>query len=146
MAQENLSGPHLHIAAFCEKVLSEGSVVSLIRVIDRFIVSGPTAEMLPAPLSFFLVISFKAGFVRGKHIIKVVPIAPSGQELPGIEIPQLFEGDDDRGVMVAAQLNFWAQEEGTYWFNLYFEAALMTRMPLRIVYQQQGTSAGPAVG
>ena len=136
--QENLSGPHLQVAAFCEKVLIEtDQVASLIRLLDRFNVAGPTPEMPPTTLTFFLVISFKAGFIRGKHTVRVSPISPSGVEMPTFEIPQLFEGED-RGTMVAAQMNFLAQEEGLYWFRVFFESALVTQMPLRVTYQRVG--------
>jgi uncharacterized protein DUF6941 len=136
----------LQIAAFCEKVLFEtNGVVSLIRIVDRFNVNGPTPEMAPASLTFFLVVAFKAGFVRGKHIIRVIPLSPGNVDLPAIEMPQFFEGDDDRGVMVAAQMNFLVKEEGLYWFRVYFENALVTQMPLRVVYQQVG-SVGSAAG
>jgi hypothetical protein len=144
--QENLSGPHLQLAAFCEKVLIEANnVISLIRVLDRFNVNGPTPEMAPATLTFFLVVSFKAGFVRGKHTIRIVPLSPSHVDLPAIEMPQFFEGDDDRGVMIAAQMNFLVKDEGLYWFRVYFENALVTQIPLRVVYQQVG-SGGPVAG
>jgi hypothetical protein len=140
--QLRISGPHLAIAVFCEKVLIEADqVVSLIRIVDRFFVNGPTPELTPTPLSFFVVVSFKAGFIRGKHRVKIVPVSPNGVELPSIESPQLFEGDD-RGAMLAAQMTFLVQEEGLYWFNVYFEEELITKMPLRVIYQRVASS-GP---
>jgi hypothetical protein len=100
--------------------------------------------MSPAALTFYLVVSFKAGFVRGKHTVKIVPVSPSGVELPSIEVPQLFEGED-RGTMLAAQMNFLVQEEGLYWFRVYFETALVTQMPLRVIYQRVAfAGSGPA--
>jgi hypothetical protein len=141
--QQSFSGPHLALAVFCEKVLIEADqVASLIRMVDRFIVNGPSPEMTPAALNFFLVVSFKSGFIRGKHKIKIVPVSPTGVELPSFEAPQLFEGED-RGAMLAAQMNFLVQEEGLFWFNVYFEEALVTRMPLRVIYQRVAF-AGPA--
>ena len=116
-----------------------------IRVIDRFNVNGPTPEMAAVTLTFFVVISFKAGFVRGKHVIRIVPLSPAHEDMPAIDMPQFFEGDDDRGVVIASQMNFVVKEEGLYWFRIYFENALVTQMPLRVVYQQVG-SAGPAAG
>ncbi len=141
VVQENLSGPHLQVAAFCEKVLFEADqVASLIRLVDRFNVAGPSPEMPPTTLIFFLVISFKAGFIRGKHMVRITPTSPTGVEMPTIEIPQLFEGED-RGTMIAAQMNFLAQEEGLYWFKVFFESALVTQMPLRVIYQRVGFGA-----
>jgi hypothetical protein len=142
--QESLSGPHLQLACFCEKVLIEASqVVSLIRIVDRFTVSGQTPEMAPASISVFMVVSFKAGFIRGKHKIRVAAVSPNGTDLPPIEIPQLFEGED-RGCMIATQMNMLVQEEGLYWFRVFFEDIPVTQMPLRVVYQR--TEFGVQVG
>ena len=40
--------------------------------------------------------------------------------------------------MIAAEMNFLAQEEGLYWFRVYFENALVTQIPLRVIYQRVG--------
>jgi hypothetical protein len=134
--QESLSGPHLQLALFCEKILLEADQTpSYIRVVDRFLITGTTPEMLPTALSFYLAVSFKAGFIRGKHRIKVTPVTPSGVEKPVVEFPALFEGDD-RGVLIGIQMFFLAEEEGLYWFRVYFEDALVTQMPLRVIYQR----------
>lgn len=134
--QENLSGPHLQIAAFCEKVLVEADQVpSLIRIVERFTVSGPSPELTPTTLTFFLVISIKSGFVKGKHPVRIIPVTPNGVEKPTIEVAVFLEGDD-RGALIAAQMTFLAEEEGLYWFRVYFDQALMTQMPLRVMYQR----------
>jgi hypothetical protein len=136
MADDETGGPYLQTASFCEKVLIEaGGVASLIRLVDRFVVNGSTPELQPTLLSFYMVVSFKSGFIRGKHTVKIVPFSPSKVEMPTFQAPQLFEGDD-RGVMLAAEMKFQVQEEGVYWFDVYFETQLFTRMPLRVIYQQ----------
>lgn len=134
--QPMLSGPHLQVAGFCEKVLIESDqVVSLIRLVDRFTVNGPTPEMTPAILDMYLVIAFKSGFVREKHTVRVVPNTPSGRELAAHEWPTLFEGDD-RGNMIVSRLKFLAEEEGLYWFDVSCGGILVTRIPLRVIYQR----------
>lgn len=135
--QLQLSGPHIQIAAFCEKVLIEkDGVFSLIRVIDRFNISGKLPEMPPNSISFAIFICFKAGFYRGKASLKVSPMSPTGKELPGLEFPILFEGDDERGAIVQANMTMLINEEGLYWFDVSLAGAHVTRMPLRVVYQQ----------
>jgi hypothetical protein len=135
-AQESLSGPHLQMAVFCEKVLLEPhDVASLIRIIDRFTITGTTPEMPPTALTFYMAISFKSGFIRGKHRIKIMPVSPTGIEKPTVEFPALLEGED-RGVLIAVQVNFLAEEEGLYWFRVFFEDQPVTQMPLRVLYQQ----------
>src|SRR5258708_37199450 len=84
-------GPYLSIAAICENVLEDkDSVLSLIRIIDKFILSVQGIGMQPpatmsgmvAPISFQVVVSFKEGNSRGLPHLKLVPNSPSGAELP----------------------------------------------------------------
>jgi len=134
--QQRISGPHIQAAVFCEKVLIDrDGAASLIRIIDRFNISGPTPEMPPNNIVFTIFISFKAGFYRGKASLKIAPVAPSGKELPALDFPILFEGDDERGTFVQANMTMLIQEEGLYWFDVSLLDLLVTRMPLRVVYQ-----------
>ena len=137
--QQNVFRPHLAMAVFCEKILQEADgVMSVIRIIDRFIVSGVTPEMNNQILQFILLISFKSGFLRGKHKISVYPKSPTGKDLPSMDFPVLFEGDDDRGINMGVNLNFVVNEEGLYWFDVHLGEELVTKMPLRVVYQRTG--------
>lgn len=135
--QENIFRAYLHIATFCEKVLREtDGVMSIIRVFDRFNVTGDTAEMPTTILTFMVVVSFKSGFMRGKQTVRLRPKSPSGKELPAMEIPVLFEGDDDRGPVMAFQVQWPVDEEGLYWWDLVLNEELVTRLPLRVTYQR----------
>lgn len=135
--QPQLYRAYLALAIFCEKVLREAdNVLSIIRVIDRFTVTGATPEMSPTTLNFILVISFKSGFLRGKQLLAVRPKSPNGQDMAQMAFPILFEGDDDRGNALIAQINFLVDQEGPYWFDVYLNEELVTRMPLRVIYQQ----------
>lgn len=133
--QSNVFRAYLHIASFCEKVLREtDGVVSLIRIFDRMNVQGETAVMQPSVLQFTVVLSFKSGFIRGKQSVKIRPKSPQGADLPAVEIPVLFEGDDDHGTMLAFPITWIAQEEGLYWWDIYLNDECVTRMPLRVDY------------
>lgn len=135
--QENIFRANLHVATFCEKVLREGDgVSSIIRMIDRFNVQGPSEEMQPIVLQFMVYIGFKSGFLRGKQKISLRPKSPKGMDMPAMDIPVLFEGDDDRGPAIAFQVNWPVEEEGLFWWDLYLNDELITRMPLRVDYQQ----------
>jgi len=142
--QENVFRAFLQIAVFCEKVLREADgVFSLIRIIDRFNVIGATPEMQPSILRFFIVVSFKSGFMRGRQTIYLRPKSPTGQDLPAMEFPVLFEGDDDRGTALAFDVNWAVNEEGLFWWDVYLNEEVVTRMPLRVAYQRMGpTIAG----
>jgi len=137
--QEPLYRPYLAMAILCERVLREADgVISVIRVFDRSMVTGPTEEMPPTNIPLTLVISFKSGFMRGKGVVRLNPKSPSGKDLPGLQFPVLFEGDDDRGIAIVATLGFLVQEEGLYWFDVLVQEEVVTRIPLRVLYQRVG--------
>ena len=143
--QENFYRPWLQVAVFCEKVLREAdNVLSIIRIIDRFNVRGTTRQLPPTPLRFCMVLAFKSGFMRGKGMVRIQPSNPSGTRLPAMELPILFEGDDERGAVIAAEMTFVVEDEGVYWFDVSILEELITRMPLRVVFQQ--TEFRPTAG
>jgi uncharacterized protein DUF6941 len=144
-------GPYLQTAVLCEKVLHEqDGVLSLIRVVDRIVSSAvgpePPAEMPPVAVNLTAVILLKSGSARGRHQVRIVLEAPSGQDVgPEVHLPVLLEGED-RGVNLVVNLGFQAEDEGLYWFNVYFgdQGMLLTRIPLRIVYQPQRVGTAPS--
>ncbi len=140
MPQET-GGPYLAAALFCEKVLREGDgVLSLIRVVDRWTVNGPSDQMPVTVIQTNLVIIAKSGMHRGSSNVTVTPIAPSGEKLPTLSFPVLFEGDDDRGIGIAAGMGFPVSEHGVYWFEVFIDGQLTTRVPLRVIYLRAGPS------
>jgi len=135
--QPEIFRPFLHVATFCERVLHEADGVnSIIRMVDRFNVQGVTEELQPIPLQFTLYVSFKSGFMRGKQKISIRPKSPQNEDLPSMDIPVLFEGDDDRGPAIELPISWIVTEEGVFWWDLYVNDVLVTRMPLRVAYQQ----------
>lgn len=141
--QLTLGGPYLAVAVLCEKILEEkDGVHSLIRIVDRVSFRGEMPSMPPNQLSLMLAIFLRSGVFRGTAQLEIEPITPSGKPMPAMRLPVLFEGDDDRGVAVALQLQFVATEEGLYWFDIKLADMLLTRVPLRVVYLQAATIAG----
>ena len=51
----------------------------------------------------------------------------------------VFEGED-RGTNLILTLNIVVDQEGVYWFDVLLEDELLTRIPLRILYQRIGQS------
>ncbi|HZV52104.1 MAG TPA: hypothetical protein VFD49_20360 [Candidatus Dormibacteraeota bacterium] len=144
------TGPYLSSAFLCERVLEEkDGVLSAIRIVDRILVQGqapPGAEAPPMPsvgIRLIALIALKNGPARGSRRLELIPKAPSGLKLPSVSVPVLLEGDDDRGVNLRLQMNLQAREEGIYWFDVRLDGELLTRMPLRIVYQIVTTTAPP---
>jgi hypothetical protein len=150
MTTSKSSGPYLTAACLCERVLEEkDGVLSAIRIVDRIMLQGvapPGVEMPPmppVPIMLVALVTLKNGSARGSRRLSLQPIAPSGFKLPGPSVPLLLEGDDDRGVNVRLVIQFQAQEEGLYWFDVLLDDELLTRMPLRVVYQVVTTNVPP---
>jgi hypothetical protein len=149
MTSDFSTGPYLQMAFFCEKVLEEkDGVSSAIRIVDRITHTAtgpePPGQMPPVPIALTAMISFKSGSARGRHILRVIPETPSGLRLAEISLPVQLEGDD-RGMQATMNIRLQAEQEGLYWFDVFFDDVLVTRMPLRVVYQPMrlGTSRLP---
>jgi len=135
--------PFVQVAAICQAPMQEtNGLFSLVRIMDRLPVGGLTDEMQPQPLNqLSLVVILKAGEMKGKYTLKIIPETPSGQRLPPLQMPVLFEGDE-RGVMLCTPLGLVATEEGLYWFDVMIEQEVLTRIPLRVMYQKLQTIPG----
>lgn len=135
-------GPFLVAALLCERVLEEkDGVKSAIRIIDRVIhaVATPELQREMAPFRFplALLISLKAGAARGSFELGIRLVKPSGEASARTNQTVYFEGDEDRGVDVVANTVVEFEYAGIYWFEIYFDNKLITKIPLRIVYLPQ---------
>ena len=133
-------GPYVTVATFCEQVLQEASgVLSLIRIVDRMTTTatGPNApeQMPPAQLNWTLVISLKSGDARGSHPVKIVPQLPSGETLQPITLSAHLEGEN-KGQNLLATMNMPLAMPGIYWFHIFVDDQLMTKVPLEVIYSR----------
>jgi hypothetical protein len=132
---EPADGPYLIGAFFCEKILREGDgVLSFIRVVDRWNIRGTAERMPPTVIQTHVVVMMKSGSFRGTANITLTPTTPSGQQMPAIPIPVVFEGDNDRGVSGAGPIAFPVSESGAYWFTVDVDGRTYTRTAIRITY------------
>jgi hypothetical protein len=130
-------GPYLAAAFLCEKALREvDGVNTFVRVVDRWTVSGPTETMPQTAIQTTLVVMFKSGIHRGPGQLTITPTSPSDVELQTIEVPVLFEGDEDRGLAIVMPMAFPVQEAGLYWFNISLDGRSFSQIPLRVVYHR----------
>jgi hypothetical protein len=150
MTSEPSGGPYVAMATFCEKVLQEkDGVFSIIRAIDRITISmsGPGAptEMPAGVINYPIVITLRSGFAKGRYNLTLQPQSPSGKILGQVSVGILLEGDD-RSANVILNANIAAPEEGLYWFDVLLEDQLLTRIPMRLIYQRmsQGPLPSPA--
>jgi hypothetical protein len=143
-------GPYLQSALLCEKVLDEkDGVLSAIRIVDRVtqtvVGASPSAQVPATTLNLVALLGLKSGEARGRHTLKIVLEHPSGLKGPELSQSVLFEGED-RGQNVIIPLALELSAEGLYWFDVYLEDTLLTRMPLRMVpqYVHKSTGGGTA--
>jgi len=130
-------GPYLSAALLCERALQEtDGVISLIRIVDRWTVSGPTEEMPQTAIQATMVLMLKSGFHRGPGRLAITPITPRDVRMPMIEVPVHFEGDEDRGVNVVIPMAFPVQESGVYWFAVALDGQVISHIPLRVIYHR----------
>ncbi len=139
---ETVAGPYLAAALFCERVLEEkDGVLSIIRIIDRVIqsASGPSTPDQMPPLSYGLtvLICLKPGRAKGTTQVRIDMESPSGLVKPGPSMSALMEGED-RGQNLIMKMQMTFDEPGLYWFNVYVENTIITRMPFRVVYTRMG--------
>jgi hypothetical protein len=140
---DGLSGPHLAAAFLCEKVLYErDGVPSFIRIVERFFMPvlpklPPGMQIQPPVLQLTLVLSLKAGSMPGgKYNVTVKLQKPDGSQMQDNALSVFFNGSDDNGVLIGMPMAIVAPDEGLYWFDIYFEESLMTRIPMRVLHQQ----------
>lgn len=133
-------GPYLQVAGLCEQVIDDKTgALSLIRIIDTIThtEARPEApvEMPPFPYPMKMVIMLKSGRARGRHELRMVPELPSGEFKPPFTRSVHMEGEE-RGINNVINMVFTFTMEGLYWFNVYFDDSLLTRIPLRIKYNR----------
>lgn len=140
------TGPFLKAAAICSDVIEgKDGVLSLIRIIDRLMISAVgtklPSDMPPAKYPLKIVLMFVSGRAKGSHDAAVRIEQPDATTTSCWEGRVFLEGED-RGANVVIALDAEFPMEGLYWFDVYFDAARLTRMPFRVIYQRAG--AGPA--
>ena len=140
-------GPYIQMAGICEQVIEDKTgALSLIRIIHTIShtearPAAPT-EMPPVTYPMKMIIMLKAGRARGRHELKIVPQLPSGEtKTPLIRSVQM-EGEE-RGFNNIINMLFTFTMESLYWFNIYLDDSLLTRIPLRIKYNRIVTQGTP---
>ena len=138
-------GPYIQVAGLCEQVIEDKTgALSLIRIIDTInhTEARPDApvDMPPIPYPMKMVIMLKSGRARGRHELKIVPEMPSGENKSPLTQSIQMEGEE-RGTNNIINMLFTFTMEGLYWFNIYLDDSLLTRIPMRIKYNRIITPA-----
>jgi hypothetical protein len=140
-------GPYIQVAALCEQAIEDKTgALSLIRLIDTIThtEARPDApiDMPSVTYPMKMVIMLKSGRARGRHELKTVPELPSGEFKPPLVTSVQMEGEE-RGFNNIFNMLFTFTMEGLYWFNIYLDDSLLTRIPLRIKYNRIVTGQSP---
>lgn len=134
------TGPYLKAAFFCERVLREqDGVLSLIRIVDRLNVvsQGPGAPdtMPETPFQTNLVVMLVSGAAKGRHEMKITVEEPSGLSKELLSTSVYMEGAD-KGQNIHLNLRSTFKEEGLYWYYVYLNNALLTKIPFNVIYSR----------
>ena len=153
-SRENVfqNGPYMTAAFLCERILEEkDGIKSAIRIHDKVIQAalGPKVPdtMPPIPAAPTLFLSLKNGQARGKHVIKVALMKPDNTVASEQTISVNLAGADNNGTELVARLQVMLDQEGVYWFDIYYDDLRLTRIPWEVVYliQTTGRSDPPSV-
>jgi hypothetical protein len=145
-------GPYLQAAFFCERLLQEtDGVLSAIRMVDHVtaqLTGQESAAPTPSvPVNLTFLVSFKTGRARGNRNLTIVTAPPDGPSPiePSQDYTQtiLFEGPDDRGDTIIMPIAMSAGQEGVYWFDVFLDERLLTRVPLRVEIPRQTLGLAP---
>lgn len=132
--------PLLKAAVICETVIPRNDgVLSLINIVDQRTITaeGPAVppEMPPQEWEFHLVLMFVSGTFVGKTAISVTVQGPDGLRKPIHSAEHFFEGGA-RGANFIIRMKFTFQTEGLYWFDVYANDQMVTRVPMRVMYNR----------
>ena len=137
-------GPHILAALICETVIErKDSVLSLINIVDRFVVQAkgadPPVKMPPHHVDANLVLMLSADQARGAHSVKL--------ELEGASGAKHDLGSQDlhmepgRVQQLIAKLNLQLDEPGKYWIWVYFNEDSMTKVQFELIYLRAQANA-----
>ena len=133
-------GPYIQAAVLCEQVIEDKTgALSLIRIIDTITHTearqDAPVDMPPTTYPMKMVIMLKSGRARGRHELKICPELPSGELKQPITQSVQMEGEE-RGNNHIINMIFTFTIEGLYWFNIYLDDVILTKIPLRIKYNR----------
>jgi hypothetical protein len=142
------NGPYIRIATLCEALIEErDGLWTVVRMLDRMTrhAVGPQApgEMEPFTVSTHLALHIDTGEARGNHEIAIRLEAPSGLSEQLLATTVTLESAD-RGVRFHFPGQIAVTSAGLYWFIILFDNQVLTRVPLRILYERLTPGAARA--
>ena len=133
--RSNRKAPLLGVAAICERLLQEDTVMSMIRMIDTFNITGDSKEFPPGVITFEIYLMFKSGEAVGERTVELVGYSPSGKAGYRFKKKIKFEGGE-QGVGLKFRVVMTVDETGVYWFHVKLNRQDITKIPLTINYKR----------
>jgi hypothetical protein len=126
------AGPYVSMAVFCQRLDQQpDGTVDVIGVVDgvRVDATMESADAEAALIRLMGLVSIRAGQVRGRHAMALRAHFPSG-DLGASLNRQVELTDREPGATISFPIELQAHEAGTYWFDVFFDERLLTRIPL----------------
>jgi hypothetical protein len=133
--------PLVALACICEKALKEeDDVMSLIRIVDTFhlerLPEDLAVDRVAPAIDFTIVVSLKSGQVTGMSHLGISMRLPSGQKRELMKPQPMILKGEGHGVNVVARVILEVKEIGLCWFDVVWEAEILTSIPLRLKWQE----------
>jgi hypothetical protein len=136
--------PYIQAALLCEKILQEmNGSLSIINIADKlnYRTQGFPEGFKPA-INLTGLLALKSGPIVGDHTVKVVVENPRGERKEIFSKAFNFLGKD-HGQNVILNLTLGIAQDGIYWFDVFFEEDLLTRISLIVAQEQEQMSPEP---
>ncbi len=132
---------YLAAALLCDNVLIEkDDTISVIRIIDRWalIVVNPdaAATLPPGTIPLTGLVSLRSQTHGASGVVRIDQVDPDGRRSSWPDLPFVLEGEQP-GANLILKMALDARGEGLYWFDVVVNERVLSRMPIRVVYQKQ---------
>lgn len=135
-------GPFVAMAVLCRGVEARpDGTVDVLGLVDGIILTPEGEEPLGSHptgrLSLTALVGIRAGSCRGRHILGLHGVHPTGAPGPSAE-REVDLSDDSPAASLVVPIDLEVSESGTYHFDVRFDGDLLTRMPLHIEFASLG--------
>jgi hypothetical protein len=142
----NDEGPFVAIAVLCQDVLRrDDGTMDVLGIVEGLLVDPPPQGeddplgLRPAAIvSLRLMVSLRAGTLRGAQAVQVVGRYPAGNAGPSTGVQVEFT-DERPAATINVPLEIQVHEPGTYRFDVLVGGALVTVVPLRVLFTTHAT-------
>ncbi len=128
--------PYVQVAAFCERfTVKPNRGITITKLIDTLFAWPAPAkgQFVITPVS--AVFGFKSQPGLSKRTVRLFINTPSGIRRPLLTFDVNFAGNE-KGPIAAMRMDLPVREEGVYWIDVTTGGVTLTRMPLRVVFQE----------